>query len=119
MHELIAARTFLGSNLNEIDIIDRYEKAGGIPRHIFLDEQKFSDILKSQMSAINYLSADQIRKLTSNDRDSAHTFSKGQPKSLLMVYESSSSFRGFNIAVSSKLVLAKLFKKTQCLCGTL
>ena len=114
LSELIDARPFLDNNFSEKDVIDRFEKVGGIPGHIFEDdEEEFSDILKSQTSAINKLNEDQLRKLMSNDMDSAHTFDKGQPNSLLMVYESSidGNFRRFNVAVSSKLVLTKLLKK--------
>ena len=113
LHEILAAKSFFGRSLKEDDIRDRYEKVGGIPRHIFQDNLKFSNTLDDQTAAINTLTEHQLKKMTSNDMDSACTFAEGQPKSALMVYENSceGNFWSFNVVVASKLVLTKLEKK--------
>ena len=41
VHELIAAKTFLGSNLTEKDIVDRHEKVGGYQGTFFWKNRKF------------------------------------------------------------------------------
>ena len=113
LHEILAAKRFFGLSLTEEVIGDRYEKVGGIPRHIFQDGVNFSITLEQQTAAINNLTEDQLQKMTSNDMDSACTFVEGQPRSALMVYENAidRNFWSFNVVVSSKLVLTKLQKK--------
>jgi hypothetical protein len=113
LDELLHARKHFAGNLSEEIIISRYEKVGGVPRHIFVKEFFFQGILQNQTSAINSLTDDQLKKLTSGDMESVQTGEKGQPKSLLMVYDSSAdtSYRTCIVAISSKLVIAKLFQK--------
>ena len=114
LNELLYAKQYFEYSIDDDEeIMRRYEKMGGIPRHIFTDNVTFLGILESQKAALNSLNEDQLRKLTANDINSAQTSDKDQPKSLLMVYEGSNdnSFRTVNVAVSSKFVLSKLIEK--------
>ena len=117
LSELLCAKKYFdycfGEEEDDKEIICRYEKVGGVPRNIFTDKNKFSDILVCQKTALNNVDESQLRKLTSNDKDAAVTSEKDQPKSLVMVYEGSSdkNFKHFSIGVSSKFVMSKLIQK--------
>ena len=88
LNELLCAKQYFEYSIDDDEeIMRRYEKVGGIPRHIFTDNVTFLGILESQKAALNSLNEDQLRKLTANDINSAQTSDKDQPKSLLMVYE--------------------------------
>ena len=113
LNELLNAKHFMDNSLSDDTIVSRFERVGGVPRHIFADDVTFAGILRAQESALNSLREDQLRKLTSNDMNSVQTFEGGEPKSLLMVYESSSesNFQDFTVTVASKLVISKLVEK--------
>lgn len=61
LSELLAAKQYFEYNLLDETIASRYEKVGGIPRHIFTDDDTFNAVLRSQISAINMLNEDQLR----------------------------------------------------------
>lgn len=109
---LLNARPYVNPNLTEDDLEDRFQKVGGIPRYIFTSNASFQNTLDDQKLAINSLSNEQLRLLTLGDVSAVQTFEEGQPKSILMVYDSSdSNFEKFNVAVSSRCVLQLLVKK--------
>jgi Retrotransposon hot spot protein len=114
LDELIAAKEHFKYSLNEEEIRNRYEKVGGIPRHIFTDNVTFRGILRDQFFALNKLNKNQLQKMSSNDWDSVHTFDRSQPSSALMVYECpDNSYRKFNVAVASPHVLTDILKRNE------
>ena len=112
VHELIAARKFLGSNLSEDDIKDRYEKVGGVPRHIFQNEVKYVDTLKDQKNAIHRLKKGQVQSLTLDNVTSAQTLESNLPESVIMVYKCPAGiFSDFSVSVASRHVAQILVEK--------
>jgi hypothetical protein len=105
LYELLKARPYINSNLTSEDIEDRYQKVGGIPRHIFSSNAAFAAVLDNQENAINGLSEVQVRRLALGNVASAQTFGGNQPKSILMVYECTDpNFKNFTVSVSSSRV---------------
>ena len=105
LDELLAARSYFGIRLDEDVIKDRYEKVGGIPRHIFQNKTKFLSTLQSQKNAINQLTEQQVQMLTLDNVNSAQTLDNGQPKSVIMVYKCPErNFREFTVSVASRHV---------------
>jgi hypothetical protein len=103
--ELSNAGPYINPNITMDDIEDRYQKVGGIPRHIFGDIDEFAMVLDDQETAINGLSEIHVRRLALGNIASAQTFGMDQPKSILMVYQCSDpNFKKFTVSVASSRV---------------
>jgi DNA polymerase III delta prime subunit len=112
LYELITARFCFPVHLEVVDIEDRFETVGGIPRHIFTTMEVYNDVINKQKNAINKLNADQIRSMTNEDMSSVPTFDSSEPESAIMVYKpSDESFEKFTCDVSSKHIFRLLVKE--------
>lgn len=106
LFELLKARQYMRSHLTEEEIEARYDDVGGIPRHIFTDDDDdFANELKDQVTAINDLTEHQIRQLALGNIAAVQTFKKTQPKSRIMAYGCvDPNFENYTVAVVSRRV---------------
>jgi hypothetical protein len=84
LEELLLAQTYLtGTGLTEEDVVVRFRQVGGVPRHIFSEEQDFRAAWKSQL-LFSLLS--KLKEIVSGRLDAVGTFEPNQPKSAIIGY---------------------------------
>ena len=95
LQELLSARSSLmdrGPQLSEDEIKKRYGEVGGVPRHTFVAEPKFKQILAAQVNAVNSLTLQQVERIVGKEVDAVGMFSPSIPKSALLGIEASDNF---------------------------
>ena len=83
--ELKEALQYL-TELSEEEVVRRFRLVGGVPRYIFLHEDFFAPVLRSQNDAIEALTAMQAQQIVEGKLDILGTFGAQQPKSALIGY---------------------------------
>ena len=100
------------ANLTDQEIESRYEKVGGIPRHILANDAQFADLLKSQEKAVHALTDHQVHLLALGNVALTETFRSEDPKSVLLIYECSDpKFKDYSVTVSSRRVTRLLVER--------
>jgi hypothetical protein len=62
IEELLKARPYLGSAMTEDQVKDRYRHVGGVPRHVFDDDEaSYNDVIDQQFLAANKLNGEQAK----------------------------------------------------------
>lgn len=114
LDELITSKQYFRYSLNDDVVIYRYEKVGGIPRHIFTDVATFDGIMINQVAALNKLDEKQLEKMAENDITAVQTFDRSQPGNLLMVYKCpDNNYHNFIVSAVSQHVLTEILKRNE------
>ena len=87
---LMAQPYFLSSwcpdNLSEEKVTERFRQVGGVPSHIFLEDEDFQNILQHQNGAVDELTAREALRIVEGNGDAVGSFESGQPKTVLIGY---------------------------------
>ena len=75
---------FPKSRLTPEQLVERYRQVGGVPRHLFEEEDEYKRILFAQKQAVEKVSSDQAKKILHGDMDTMGLFSDGSPKSAVI-----------------------------------
>jgi hypothetical protein len=86
LHELLHARPVVRPAMTDQQVKDRYLCVGGVPRHIFADDESFMEVLDLQSNSLNSLTDQQVTDLANLHLRSFTTFDESQPKSALIGY---------------------------------
>ena len=90
MEELVEARPFFVPEITKEIVLSRYSRVGGVPRHIFCDEDCYQGALDEQVAAIDLLTPTDTDKFATQ-RLNFKSFSEDQPKSALLSIDQADS----------------------------
>jgi hypothetical protein len=102
LDELLQARAHLGPWMTEQQVKDRHFQVGGVPSHVFSDEEHFQFLLDRQQVAVLQLrSPEQLERLA--NPQSLAVFDEARPESLLVGYRvpetDDGSFSSYQVAI--------------------
>ena len=110
---LVLGRTIYPSFSEEL-IRERFRKAGGVPRHVFSDnEDDFNAHLKDQKDAVNLLTPSAAEDIVMQRMEHVVTFDKAQPRSALIGFALNAEDRTFDkytAVVLSKYISELIFQ---------
>lgn len=81
----MVARSILGLELLEEEIVERCREVGGIPRHIYAEQSYFGDAMLVQHRALDSLPVEQAQRMVK--REIVRLDETTPPKSPLMGYQ--------------------------------
>lgn len=114
LDELLIARPYLGSAMTDDQVQDRYRHVGGVPRHVFDDDDaSYNDIISQQSLAANKLNGEQAQLLGTVKLQSLTTFDKKQPESSLIGFRvpSDAEFSKYTIDFIAPRVGMSLYRR--------
>jgi hypothetical protein len=87
LDELLLAQPYLAkTGLTKKEVVARFRLVGGVPRHIFADDEDFQAILLFQQDAIDVLTSTQAEEIVLGKLNAVGTFESDQPKSAVIGY---------------------------------
>ena len=117
LDELLMARPYFESPaLTVAEVEDRFRLFGGVPRHVFSDDQDFRASSQSQDDAISALTAVQAEQIVKGEMDDVGSFSRNPPKTAIVGYAKiwtpeEIPFSSRQVEIVSPLVAEKISKK--------
>jgi len=118
LDELLLAQRFLtntGVSTNE-EIVRRFRLVGGVPRHIFAEDEDFRAILLGQDDAVFVLTAEEAQEIVTGQLNAVGTFDSKQPKSAIIGYAKAKTveilpFESRQVEIVSSSVEEKVINK--------
>ena len=87
LHEILKSKCYLSSSPpSDEELTERFQKVGGVPRHVFLPEEAFDRCIQSQNDAVRALTLPQAQWIVEETWDAVGSFGSNQPKSALIGY---------------------------------
>jgi hypothetical protein len=93
------------TNMTDATVIERFRQVGGVPRHIFLNDEDFADVLEAQLDAVSSLTENQVSLIVQKRWNAVQTMSDKAPKSLVTGYQSlGKGYRKPNVVIIADCV---------------
>ena len=85
LNELLRGlKYFSPASLSEQQLVDRYRQVGGVPRHLFAEEDTYRRILTDQKQAVGKVTPEHAKSIVIGDMDTVGLLDSRSPKSTVI-----------------------------------